>query len=84
MASMVVPERTAIAIHYPGYVENTQAALDTMGGLACITNSHTAIDKDAMQVLCRPGCAAPPSPCDRTPQSPRPCCKSPEQLRMCP
>lgn len=55
MKSVVIPERTAIAIHYPGYVESTQAALDSMGGLGGITHAHSHHDKDPLQVQCRPG-----------------------------
>ena len=60
MGSSTVPERRAVAIHYPGYVSDTQAALDSMGGVPGITRSHSNNDKDPLQVLCRPGCALAP------------------------
>lgn len=50
-----VPAQQAVAIHYPGYVQNADAALDTMGGIRRISDTHFAGGANFVQVKCRPG-----------------------------
>ena len=50
-----VPEQEAVAIGYPGYVQNVEAALDTMGGINAIEKAHFDGGGHYVQVNCRPG-----------------------------
>lgn len=50
-----VPAQQAVAIDYPGYVENVQAALDTMGGLQRVSDAYNSGGSGYVQVSCRPG-----------------------------
>lgn len=50
-----VPAQQALAIEYPGYVQNAEAALDTMGGLNSIASAFFDGGANYVQVNCRPG-----------------------------
>lgn len=54
MSRATVPRDTAVVVHYPGYVQDVDAALDSMGGLVGIAASHAAHDREPLQVKCRP------------------------------
>jgi Tau95 Triple barrel domain len=53
--SAPVPALEALAIEYPGYVQNVEAALDTMGGMDAIEKAHFDGGATYMQVNYRPG-----------------------------
>lgn len=50
-----VPTQLALAIDYPGYVQNAEAALDTMGGVNSIEKAYFADGANYVHVQCRPG-----------------------------
>ena len=50
-----VPLQEALAIRYPGYVQNHEAALDMMGGINAIEKAHFDGNGSYLQVNCRPG-----------------------------
>lgn len=50
-----VPPQRAVVLEYPGYVQNVQAALDTMGGIDRISDAHNSGGSSYVQVSCRPG-----------------------------
>lgn len=49
-----MPHKNAVVIHYPGYVQNEEAAIRNMGGIDGVSASHLAHDRDPLQVKCRP------------------------------
>lgn len=52
-----VPQTTAIAIEYPGYIRNVDRALQTLGGEAAIAEASSSAD-GYLRLRFRPGMLA--------------------------